>query len=362
MCIRRIHSRSLLLPLLAFPLLISQPVAFGQSPIIADEVITAPVQTLSVNDVDFINSTTPRWFFTIPLSTRDGSSLQASMTIRLTAILANGENLGEVVLLETPPFTVNGIRSVTNLDLRQPEFRDGGTYVVNSAARRRLEDIALPSGLVPPGYYDFLVTVSTSAGEQAEPRFIRLVLTNPASIELLSPFDGEDDVNPYPLFQWRGDAPSWRIGVYEMLPGQSSLEEAASGIPHLSMNIELPPPVFQYPPSGFRSLEPGKRYVWFVEGISGSAGGISQGFRSELRAFTVASSSSPAIPISTLLDELERALGPEYRPLFEQIRNEALSPSGKMRLNGSPISSGELARLLNQLRANPASIVSVVLD
>lgn len=353
----RIFRWSFRFPLVASLLLFQAPV-FGQS-IVADPVITAPVQTLTVNDVDFLNSTTPRWIFTIPLRTSDGSSLQAVMSIRLTAILANGENIGEVVALTTPTFTVNGFRSVTNLDLRQPEFRDGGTYLVNSVARKRLEEIALPSGLVPAGLYDFLVTVSTVAGEEAEQQFT-LVLTNPASVELVSPFPGEEGVSAYPLFQWRGDAPSWRIGVYEMLPGHSSFEEAASGIPHLSAPVDGL--IFQYPSSEVRSLEPGKRYVWFVEGVSGSAGGVAQVFRSELRSFTVASSSSPSTPISTLVDELERALGPEYRSLFEQIRREALSPSGLMRLNGSPISSGELTRLLNQLRANPGSVTSVVLE
>jgi hypothetical protein len=165
--------------------------------------------------------------------------------------------------------------------------------------------------------------------------------------------DGDSFVNPFPLFQWQYDGPSSRISVFEKLSGQSSLEEAASGIPHLSATVQAKS--FQYPSSGARILQPGKTYVWFVEGLSGTSGGTQAALKSELRSFVVAGNGGSSL--STLLDELERAL-PQYQPLFDQIRSQGLTPSGSIRLNGSAMSIGELRTLLNRLRLDPEAVTA----
>lgn len=334
--------------LLLFPLsLFSQPIQ------IQEPVITAPVQTLSVNDVDFVNSTTPKWIFTITLITGISEPVKVTMTIDLTVRLANGENLGSVVRLETDTFVVTGTRSITNLDLKNPQLRK--QYVVNDAARKRLEEIALPSGLVPAGFYNFDVQ-ARSITDEATSRF-DLILSNPSTVELLSPVHGDAFVNEFPLFQWRGDAPRWRIAVYEMLPDQRSLEEAVSGIPHLSTEVSASS--LQYP-STARPLLPGRTYAWYVEGLVTGAGGVTQSQRSEIRSFSVATMTMESV--SSLLDELERVLGPRYQSVIAAIRSEGLSPSGVMRLNGSPISTSELLGILSQLRSNADAVTSVTVE
>src|SRR5512138_2831227 len=57
----------------------------------SDIIVTtqsAPVNTLTINDVDFIHATAPKWLFSIDLRTADGGAVNASMIIRMTASLA----------------------------------------------------------------------------------------------------------------------------------------------------------------------------------------------------------------------------------------------------------------------------------
>jgi hypothetical protein len=118
---------------------------------------------------------------------------------------------------------------------------------------------------------------------------------------------------------------------------------------------------FLYPGAGVRPLESGKTYVWCVEGLFGAAGGSNRSFRSPIRSFTVNASGSNSA-IQSLLDELEKALGPNHKPLFERIRAEALQPTGQIRLNGAPVTTTELIKLIKQLRDNPASIINADIE
>ena len=83
----------------------------------------------------------------------------------------------------------------------------------------------------------------------------------------------------------RSTVPRSRLSVFEKLPNQSSLEEAISGVPHLTSEVNTTS--FLYPAGGVRPLEPGKTYVWFVEGIYGNTGGPGNTVKSQLRSFTV---------------------------------------------------------------------------
>jgi hypothetical protein len=256
-------------------------------------------------------------------------------------------------MLETTPLQVNSSRTITNLDLRDPLLRQ--SYVVNEQTRRRLADIALPSGIMPAGKYQFTVSPGSSSPAFDETEFT-IVLTNPSTVDLLAPVDRDQFVSTFPRFQWHGDATNWHIGMYPLLPGQSSYEEAVSGVPFLNERVTTQS--FQYPSAGARPLEPGSTYVWFVEGLTQLTGGGEATTRSELRSFTVASGGGSNI--SLLLSQLERALGPKYRSLFDTIRAEELSPTGSIRLNGSSISVSDLLGLLTQIQNNPDAVSAVL--
>jgi hypothetical protein len=333
----------------------------AQSQAIDITASAAPVDMLTLQDVDFINSTSPKWLFTIDLRVRgavgNGALVRAVMRMFLDVTLSSGESFPSASRYETAQFEIRGSRSFTNLDLRDPEIRH--EYSMDAVAKRRFEEIALPSGILPAGVYTFRIEVVDTRNVLIGKASFKFVLKNPSRLELVFPLDNDRTVGQFPLFQWNFDGQRARISVFERLPGQSSPEEATSGIPHVSS--EVTGNSFLYPSAGVRPLEPGKSYAWFVEGLYGASGGSNRSLRSPIRSFTVnAGGSNPAI--QSLLDELEKALGPKHKALFERIRAEALSPTGQIRLNGAPVTTSELIKLIAQLRDNPASVLSADIE
>jgi hypothetical protein len=110
-----------------------------------------------------------------------------------------------------------------------------------------------------------------------------------------------------------------------------------------------------YPSAGARILEGGKTYVWFVEGLSGAAGGTSVTRKSALRSFTVSSNGSQSL--SGLLDELARAL-PQYQTLFNDLKSQGFTSANSILLNGKAMSVSDLQRLLMKLRQDPGVVTS----
>jgi len=324
--------------------------------IVVDPPITAPVTTLTVNDLDFLNATTPKWLFTI--SMRAEGTVDATMTINVDALLADGTSYTGAVSLTTDSFPINMSRTITNLDLvrRNPTV---ARYTVREDARRRFEETALPGGKVPAGMYRFIVTVTEVGSNSGTSEEFMLKLSNPTTVQLLSPANGEESQNEFPLFQWFYDGPRSRISIYEQLPGQSSSEEIASGVPQLTATLETNS--YQYPTSGVRPLQPGKTYAWFVEGLTDVSGGSEVPIKSEIRSFRVP---LPGGATSNLgfLEELEKALGPRHRGVFDAIRAQGLFPDGGITRNGSTISQSDLLQLINLFRSDPDAVSSVELE
>jgi hypothetical protein len=100
--------------------------------------------------------------------------------------------------------------------------------------------------------------------------------------------------------------------------------------------------------------------VWFVEGLYGTSGGAGSTLRSRLRSFSIATGADPSL--LTILEELERSLGKKYKPLFDQIRAHGMAPTGVVRVDGVPVNTVDLLRLVNQVRNNPEAVLSVDLE
>jgi hypothetical protein len=100
--------------------------------------------------------------------------------------------------------------------------------------------------------------------------------------------------------------------------------------------------------------------VWFVEGLYGTSGGAGSTLRSRIRSFSIATGADPSL--LTILEELERSLGKKYKPLFDQIRANGLTPTGVVRVDGVPVNTVDLLRLVNQVRNNPEAVLSVDLE
>lgn len=330
----------------------------GQASILVDPPVIAPVNSLSITDLNFSTSTTPQWLFSIGMRTSDGTTVAARMSFRIGVTFPDGVRYDDAFVLDTKPphFQIPGSRTVTNIDFGRTIPTEKA--VVNPQARARLEAIALPSGVIPAGMYDFSVSVTPLNGGESGHQDFTITLSNPSSLTLLFPPDGEASTGPTPLFQWLYDGDSSRISVYERLPGQNSNEEAASGVAILTRTVREK--TFQYPSGGVRALAPGRSYVWFVEGLAAGTGGASTAVRSELRSFTVTTGGAGSL--TALLDQIERSLGPNYHAVFDEIRASALTPDGTMRLNNAVVSLPDVLRLLERIRNSPDGVTSVVLE
>jgi len=347
---------------IAIFLLASMPM-LAQGPIIDIGTSVTPANVLTLQDVDFVNATTPKWLFTIDLRIRNAgggnsTSVNAVMAITLDVLLANGESFSPASELTTKTFPVEGSRSISNLDLKQnPVY--GITYTLFPEAKRRFEELALPTGFMPSGTYTFHIQVTTERYNQTFKASFQFVLSNPSRLELVFPMDHDRSVGLFPFFQWYFDGPRSRISIFEQLPGQSSPQEATDGVPHVT--AEVTTSSFLYPSAGVRPLESGKTYVWFVEGIVGVSGNPDGSFKSPYRSFTVSAGGENAA-MQSLLDELERVLGPKHRALFDRIRSEALSPTGKLRVDGATITTTELVKLIDRFRSDPAAVTNVDIE
>ena len=60
--------------------------------------LVAPVNSLSVNDLDFLHATTPKWLFTLSMSAP--GSVEAVMSMSVDVMLVGGEVYPDAVLLK----------------------------------------------------------------------------------------------------------------------------------------------------------------------------------------------------------------------------------------------------------------------
>jgi hypothetical protein len=97
-----------------------------------------------------------------------------------------------------------------------------------------------------------------------------------------------------------------------------------------------------------------------VDGLAGVSGGTETMLRSEIRSFRV-STQGPG-GISEILAQLESALGPAYKGVFDRIRAEGLTPEGTMYINGTSVSQSDLLNLISRFQQNPNAVNSVELE
>jgi hypothetical protein len=332
----------------------------AQTAIILDPPVVAPVNQLNLTDIYINTYATSQWLFTIPMRTSNGSTARVRMTLQVAARLATGESFDNAVRVETrdPHFTIAGTRSVTNLDLGSAI--PIGPVQVDPEARRTFERVVLPTGRLQAGMYRFRVSVTPmdSGFTTPDPVEFTFTITNPSTLTLLFPPTGDETVGQTPLFQWQYDGARSRLAVYERVYASQSLEEAASGVPMLRQDVDGTS--FLYPAGGARPLVPGRTYVWYVEGLTAQTGGSTASARSEIRTFTV--SKAGVNSLSELLDQLEQALGQKYSNVFTTIRSSLLQPNGEFRTNGGAAALAEVQRIVEQIRKNPDSVISVTLE
>lgn len=279
----------------------------------------------------------------------------------------------------------SGITHPVQLEANQPRHytsRDlgkGGTLELYRAETigfngggqdaQRIVNAIRSTSKLPDGIYYFYLT-ALIPGRDTEPyqprtevgqvvRQLRIV--NPTSVELLSPMDGDRLVTQFPLFQWRSDTRDVVLRVFEMRDGMRSPEEAIEGIAHLEERVSDVSQFF-YPQSGVgvRALEPGKRYVWFLESVYRTSANREEAIISELNTFSIVDPGKETAS-GIILIELERLLEGEYEDIIAEIEQGNIESIDRIFLDGLEISMEDFITLMAAIRAgvNNAVIRSV---
>ena len=290
-------------------------------------------------------------------------------------IIAETEDTGEEVEIFT------GITHPIRLEANQPrnfssrDLARGGRLALYSSqsidannatgAAKRIVDVVRATSRLPDGMY-YLYVTAYIPGSTVEPylpyeeidqvvRQMRIV--NPTKVELLYPMDGDRVVTRFPLFQWRSDTQETLLRVYEMPERMRSPEEAITGIPHLEKRVSNTNQ-FIYPQSGpgVRILEPGKQYVWFVEALYTTSANREESIISALHVFSIVDTQAENL-FDLIKQELERLLETNYQHIIERIEEGNFEFTDQIRLDGVPISSEDLLKVIRAIRAGEQNAV-----
>lgn len=320
----------------------------AQCPLTLSPVTYAPVQQLSIADIDFEHFESHTLLFTLEVKNSSGSDVQTQLQVTLDIMLANGTLNERVLDLMSDPFTIGSSgRTITNLQMGRGGDIEFHNVTLPQDAREKVQDVALATGKFPAGTYTFrFALVNTECGTlPAEPPVV-FVVQNPSRVELRSPRDGEV-TNEFPLFEFFLDNSDWAtLTVAEKDPDQSRDEAIVRQPPMLEVDLTGQN---AFPYSGGRPLEDGKSYVWRIVSKTRSPGGTDLEVSSPIGLFTV-SASGAASPQDALLNQLEEMLGRRYPGIFKEIRDGGFTLTGQYELNSSSLSRAEVLDLLLQLR------------
>ena len=313
------------------------------------DVMPAPVQQLSISDIDFDHFESTTLLFTLRLGpSPTGDTVQ--LHILLNIYLATGATYLPAIDFTSKSFYVPPSGATfTNLDIGHAIQKQD--FKLDSKAKSEVQDIALATGKFPAGIYRFQFTLICTNNSQSNSKDIEIVIQNPSRVDLISPRDGET-TNEFPLFEFFYDGGKATLTVAEKSSEQSR-EEAISHEPPMIRILLNGQNSFLY--SGGRPLEHGKTYVWKVVGKTNGPGGTEIETSSQIGLFTV-SSSPQGSPEDIILKYLEDMLGNRYPKIFEDIHRDSFILTGTYILNRTTIQRGKLLELLNELRSISDSI------
>jgi hypothetical protein len=321
-------------------------------------VTYAPVQQLTIGDIDFEHFQSHRLLFTFDIRNQADSVVHAHLGIRMKVKLFNGTvNDPNAIILVTKPFPIPpGGRIITNLNIGSGSDIATDQFTMSDEVKQKVEDVALATGKFPAGNY--LITpaltcensVAASCPDCSRP--IEFDIENPSRVQLRSPSDGET-TNEYPFFEFYSDGSTNVLTVAEKLPDQSREDAILRQPPMLETTLNGQ---FSFLYAGGRPLEAGKTYVWRVVNKTTGTGGADIEVTSPIGFFTVSASGASGQLNDVLLNQLEDLFGRRYPEIFRQIRNGHFQSTGTFSRDGISIDEQTLLNLLNELRANPDGV------
>jgi len=322
-------------------------------------VTYAPVQQLSVDDVDLENFESRTLLFTLRLVNDTTVAITTKLRINLNIRLANGASYHDAFVYLSRDFDVQpGIFTITNLDLGKNGKIQRDEFNLQDEVKTNVQDVALATGKFPPGRYTYFFSLeNTRCGTVDADEPVILIIENPTRVELISPRDGEM-TNEFPMFQFAHDGTRAILTVAEQNPNQTR-EDAIDREPPMNRVELIGQNTFLY--SGGRPLERGKSYVWRVVSMITGPGLKDLGTSSVIGTFTVSESvelseeESGKDAITFTDDEIYALLrdlcGDSNRPYLESMRASGLLFT-TFAFNGSSMSRAEVSALLQTLIAN----------
>lgn len=310
----------------------------------------------------------PNFSGTIRVNGNGQIVLEASAQIMLTG----DASPSVLATATTKPFTVNGSRTITANDLAGgiSDIDIADSYE-NKAVRKRIEDYATTFPTAPTGTYTLELkawnVVSNTKGSTLLGTVRKLITVKNASpeevqVNLIDPQPGETIRTKLPQFSWSSPNPKATIYVYEKSPYQQSLQEAASGVPYLQLQVDGTQTI-RYPESSnnpllianaqnrWRQLNDNKEYVWFVEAtVTTNRQTVVR--RSEVRFFRIRQDDQQSQAISDMMNSFG---GPSTGTL-STLQNMGWVPSGIMTLDGKPVTLDDLKALVAKLAAQNIQI------
>jgi hypothetical protein len=341
-----------IIPAAVFGVLIMSSQPSGAQPCpLSMTVSYAPIQQLSIADVDFDHFESRTLLFTLRLMNSGTITDSAQLNITLSVRLFDGSYTSENALTFTSQsfkIPVGGM-NITNLDVGRNGRIQKDQYELSDEAKTKVQDVALATGKFPAGKYTFKFELTnTSCGsEPIDPVEIKFEFDNPSRVELRSPGDGEI-TNEFPMFEFYSDGANIQLTVAEKTADQSRDEAIHRQPPMNTVNL-FSQNSFVY--AGGRPLEDGKTYVWQVASKILGPGGTNVEISSPIGLFTVSNAAQSTGSEDEILKILKELFSSRYPTIFQEIEHgEWTLNSGGYSLNGSTLSQSELLKLLNDLQ------------
>ncbi len=353
-------------------------------------LINPNLQMVRIGDLDFSKTGPKRNLFYILLF-NDGD--QARVRLRFDIFYNNSRIAGGItndfILPPTPP---GGLR-VSQQQLIDGNVPDGqgGTirikmkdYRIDADKVAKLKDQVFATGRLPSGKYIFQIKVESQTlppSDLLPPSREQLIIRNPSNVFLIFPGAPVSSNNTpeipttYPQLQWQSDANIFNIFVFEKRPEDRSVQDVLNHPPFLRVEKLVMPPdqrqfFFQYPttttPIRFRNggrsvgpirpLQPGKVYYWMVEALVPTSSNDYRVLKSDVYKFRIMPRNAAKTQARQMMAVMRNFLGRKGEAIMKKLLDEGYFPTGRVRINGRPMSMEEFSRYLIQLQGSESKI------
>jgi len=368
-----------------------------------------PYATYYLSSIDIKTGGSDVMFFGYRLSEENGDYVSREVWAKiefevsmLSAALGITERM-TVIKVETDPFRMY---ADLRLDNRQLSIETTSLFDLDSPPNeiplsvRVLDQIdiakfenllssVVTTGKLPDGQYSFHVVLKSGSSDDEGSLTISdemsetVLVSSPTSLNLIGPGGDLADTSMsmiyslYPIFQWEtepcpGCESLIRIGQFKA-DSHSSTEEAIEDLTVLPMDQTQGwestgiATSYQYPFSGVIDLVSGEVYVWQVQKRLPTTAG-SESFTSPIFAFKMADLSEPpsagAEALHPIVQQLMEIMGEQqFNAYFGPDADLAgFSPSGTYEINGMEVSVDAVFSLINEIRNQSMSIISISVE